>query len=62
MGSRIIYYSIILPIAWLPYPLLYLFSDVAFFIIFRILGYRKKVVRNNIKKYFLIDHKARIRA
>ena len=52
MGSRIIYYSIILPIAWLPYPLLYFFSDFAFFMIFRVVGYRKKVVSNNIKNSF----------
>jgi KDO2-lipid IV(A) lauroyltransferase len=52
MGSRIVYYGIILPIALLPYPLLYLFSDFAFFILFRLVGYRKKVVFNNIKSSF----------
>jgi KDO2-lipid IV(A) lauroyltransferase len=52
MGSRIVYYAIILPIALLPYPLLYLFSNFAFFMLFRLVGYRKKVVLNNIKNSF----------
>ena len=52
MGSRIVYYAIILPIAFLPYPLLYFFSDFAFFILFRVIGYRKKVVLSNIKNSF----------
>ena len=52
MGSRIIYYGLILPIAWLPYPFLYLFSDFGFFVLFRVLGYRKKVVSENIKNAF----------
>ena len=52
MGSRIVYYAIILPIALLPYPLLCLFSDFAFFILFHLIGYRKKVVFANIKNSF----------
>ena len=52
MWSRIIYYGLILPIAWLPYPLLYLFSDFGFFVLFRVLGYRKNVVSENIKNAF----------
>ncbi|MBL4592876.1 MAG: lysophospholipid acyltransferase family protein [Flavobacteriales bacterium] len=52
MGSRIIYYSIILPIALLPYPLLYLFSNFFFFLLFGLIGYRKKVVFKNIQNSF----------
>jgi len=52
MGSRIIYYFIILPIAFLPYPLLYLFSDFAFLLMYQLIGYRKKVVLLNIKNSF----------
>ncbi len=52
MGSRIIYYTVILPIALLPYPLLYLFSDFAFLVLFGLFGYRKKVVFKNIQNSF----------
>jgi KDO2-lipid IV(A) lauroyltransferase len=52
MGSRIIYYFVILPIALLPYPLLYFFSDCIFLLLFKLLGYRKKVVFQNITSSF----------
>ena len=52
MGSKIVYYLVLLPISKLPYPLLYLFSNFVFFIIYRVVGYRKKVVFSNIKKSF----------
>lgn len=52
MGSRIIYYLLILPIALMPYPLLYLFSDFSFLVLYKLLGYRKKVVLQNIKNSF----------
>ena len=52
MGSKIVYYLVLLPISKLPYPLLYALSNLVFFIIYRIIGYRKKVVLSNIKKSF----------
>ncbi|HRN41986.1 MAG TPA: hypothetical protein PK649_07935 [Vicingus sp.] len=52
MANRLIYYGVILPISYLPYFLLYRLSDFTFFIMFRLIGYRKKVVLNNIKKSF----------
>jgi Kdo2-lipid IVA lauroyltransferase/acyltransferase len=49
-------YYLILPfiylIALLPFPILYLFSDVVYFLLFRVLGYRRKVVRENLIKSF----------
>lgn len=52
MGSKIVYYLLLLPISKLPYPLLYLLSNFVFFIIYRVVGYRKKVVLKNIKNSF----------
>ncbi|MEC7454514.1 MAG: lipid A biosynthesis acyltransferase, partial [Bacteroidota bacterium] len=35
-------------IAILPFRLLYIFSDILSFVLYRIIGYRKKVVRDNL--------------
>jgi Kdo2-lipid IVA lauroyltransferase/acyltransferase len=49
-------YYLILPfiylIAILPFPLLYVFSDGVYFLLYRVLGYRRKVVRENLVKSF----------
>ncbi len=46
-------YLIVYPFLWcisiLPFPILYLVSDVAYFILYRLIGYRKKTVRANLK-------------
>lgn len=52
MGSRILYYLVILPISYLPFFLLYRLSDFAFFTMYHVVGYRKKVVLMNIKNSF----------
>ena len=52
MFTKIFYYILILPISLLPYPLLYLLSDILFFIIYIIIGYRKKVVFSNLCNSF----------
>lgn len=53
---KAIVYYISLPfiylIAYLPFPLLFAFSDFLCFIIFRVIGYRKKVVRQNLINSF----------
>ena len=50
---KYIIYLIVYPILWcismLPFPLLYLFSDFVYIILYRIIGYRKKTVRANLK-------------
>lgn len=52
-SMQIIPYLIIYPILWLisilPFKLLYLLSDFIFVIMYYVIGYRKKVVRDNIK-------------
>ena len=49
---QLLFYILIYPILWLisilPFPLLYLFSDVVCFIVYNLIGYRKKVVRENL--------------
>lgn len=52
MGNYFLYYLVIIPISRLPFFLLYLFSDFTFFIMYHIVGYRKKVVMGNIKNSF----------
>ncbi|CAN5234038.1 lysophospholipid acyltransferase family protein [soil metagenome] len=53
---RAIGYYLALPLIYLvsvlPFPLLYGFSDFMFFLIFRVAGYRKKVVYGNLKNSF----------
>ena len=45
-------YILAYPLLWLisilPFPLFYLFSDFVCFLIYRVIGYRKKVVRENL--------------
>jgi len=49
-------FALVYPIIWflsrLPMRILYVFSDILFLIIYYIVGYRKKVVINNIKTAF----------
>lgn len=49
-------YILAYPLLWilakLPFPLLYAFSDFVCFIVYRVVGYRKKTVRNNLKIAF----------
>ncbi len=49
-------FYIVYPIVWLisklPFPLLYLVSDVLYFFVFYIVGYRKKLVYANLKLVF----------
>lgn len=47
-----ILYAFIWLITWLPLPILYLFSDIAYLIVYYIAGYRKQVVRINLEKSF----------
>ena len=53
---QLLIYIIVFPILWLmsilPFRVLYLFSDFISFILFRIIGYRKDIVLNNIKIAF----------
>jgi Kdo2-lipid IVA lauroyltransferase/acyltransferase len=50
--SRILYFILVLPISYLPFRLLYLISDVLYLFTYYIVGYRRKVVYNNLKNSF----------
>lgn len=53
--NALIYYicfPIIYLVSLMPFSVLYLLSDTLFFILYYLIGYRKKVVVNNLKKSF----------
>ena len=52
MITKIFYYILLLPLSLLPYQLLYLLSDIIYFIMYRVIGYRKEVVFTNLKNSF----------
>ena len=53
---QLIIFILVYPIIWLisilPFPVLYLLSDALYFLLYRIIGYRKKVVYHNLKLAF----------
>ncbi len=53
--AALVYY-LVLPfiylISILPFPLLFLLSDVIYFVLYYIIGYRRKVVRQNLRNAF----------
>lgn len=52
MGAKIAYYLFLIPLSRLPFFVLYAISDVIFFLMYYLFGYRKKVVYNNLKNAF----------
>jgi KDO2-lipid IV(A) lauroyltransferase len=50
--SYLLYYLVIIPISLLPFPVLYGLSDFLFVILYYIIGYRKKVILQNIRNSF----------
>ena len=50
--NKLIYYWLLLPLSRLPFATLYGISNVVYVIIYRIVGYRKAVVRKNITASF----------
>ncbi len=51
MGT-ILYYLILKPLSLFPLPILYWFSDIAYFFVYRIFGYRKEVIFENLANAF----------
>ncbi len=49
---RILYYVILLPFSFLPNWILYRISDAMYVVLYKIIGYRKAVVRTNIENSF----------
>lgn len=52
LGSALIYYILVIPISLLPFRVLYWVSDILFFITYHLVGYRKKVVKENLNNAF----------
>jgi KDO2-lipid IV(A) lauroyltransferase len=61
MGSKILYSLVIRPISLLPFWALYALSDFTYLVLYKLVGYRTKVVRNNISKSFPNLNKAEIK-
>jgi KDO2-lipid IV(A) lauroyltransferase len=52
MMSALLYWLVLKPISLLPYRALYMISDVFFLVFYYGVGYRKKVVRENLTRSF----------
>lgn len=50
--TQIFYYLILYPLSLLPLKVLFVFSDLFFFISYHLLAYRKKVIMGNLKNSF----------
>jgi Kdo2-lipid IVA lauroyltransferase/acyltransferase len=50
--SPVVYYGLVVPISYLPFGVLYFVSNIFYIIIYHIVGYRKQVVRENLKNSF----------
>jgi len=50
--SAILFYLVIIPISWLPFPILYGISDFTFIVLYYIFPYRKKIVLQNLRNSF----------
>lgn len=61
MMSALLYYGVIKPISLLPYRGLYLLSDAVYLILYRVIGYRKKVVASNLERSFPEKSNAELR-
>lgn len=53
----IITYPFLLLISWMPFGILYLFSNILYYLLYHVAGYRKNVVRKNIKLSGLVKTK-----
>lgn len=60
--SRVLFYTIVKPLSLLTLPLLYLFSDLMYVVIYRMVGFRKKVVWNNLCNAFPDQSPAELKA
>lgn len=50
--NALFYFGVLIPISYLPYPILYALSDGLYVLLYRIIGYRKKTVVKNIANSF----------
>jgi Kdo2-lipid IVA lauroyltransferase/acyltransferase len=50
--SRILFYLVLKPVSMLPFGVIYCISDFLYLLLYRVLGFRKGVVRGNIARSF----------
>ena len=50
--AKISYYLFVIPLSYLPLPILYLFTDIFYLLLISIVPYRKKVIEGNIARSF----------
>jgi KDO2-lipid IV(A) lauroyltransferase len=50
--NQFAYYFIIIPLSWLPYWVLFLISDILYYLIYYLIGFRKNVVFQNLTNSF----------
>jgi KDO2-lipid IV(A) lauroyltransferase len=50
--SRLFFFMIIKPLSYFPLLVLYYFSDVVYLVVYKLVGYRTKVVNQNLKNSF----------
>ncbi|HZY80852.1 MAG TPA: lipid A biosynthesis acyltransferase [Cyclobacteriaceae bacterium] len=60
--NRLFYYGFVLPLSKLPFGVLYVLSDILAFLMYYVVGYRKKVVFENLKNSFPNKSNAEITA
>jgi KDO2-lipid IV(A) lauroyltransferase len=58
--SKVYYYLVLKPVSYLPFSFLYLISDLLFILVYRMAGYRKSVVFNNLRNSFPEKNKEEI--
>lgn len=56
--TQLFFYGVLIPLSYLPFPVLYLISDGLYLIFYRVIGYRKKVVLQNVTNSFPQKSKA----
>jgi len=52
MANKLLYFLVVKPLSMLPFWFLYGVSDVLKFLVYRVFGYRKKVVLSNLRNSF----------
>ena len=52
MITKILYYSLIIPISLLPFSIIYILSDIFYIIIYYLLRYRRHIVLKNLQNAF----------
>ncbi|MEM9889125.1 MAG: lauroyl acyltransferase, partial [Bacteroidota bacterium] len=62
MLTGLLFYLFIKPLSYLPVPILHVLSDVFFFFLYYLGGYRKKLVMNNVRRSFPDKEEREIKA